>query len=502
VSDVLFGQGYSLRLDPKLRAAGQPYAPLGPLYAAAVLRDAGHEVAFHDAMIAASALEWQAALDRHRPQVAVLYEDGFNYLTKMCLSRVREAALEMIAAARSRRCAVLVSSSDASDHPEPYLAAGASAVVVGEGEITLRAAVGALTDAGTSALADVAGLVIPGPMGEARRTPPRPTLRDLDALPRPAWDLIDVDAYRARWKARHGYFSMNAVTTRGCPYHCNWCAKPIYGQRYAARSARSVAEELLWLKREYAPDHVAFFDDIFGLTPGWTPAFADHVETLQAAVPFKCLSRADLLDEAAVGALRRAGCRTAWIGAESGSQKILDAMEKGTTVEQIRAATGRLRDAGIEVGFFLQFGYPGEGLDEIRQTLDLVRDCEPDDVGISVAYPLPGTRFHEKVRGQLGAKQNWTDSDDLAMMYHGPFPTAFYRTLHRVVHKELRLRRGTGTGRSRQRLRRAASLLLAAGTLPIDRWRMSRLARQAHPGAPALPAPMPRVDAATPTGGA
>jgi anaerobic magnesium-protoporphyrin IX monomethyl ester cyclase len=494
VSDVLLGQAYSLRLDPKLEAAGQPFAPLATLYAAACLRAGGHHVALHDEMIATSDREWDDALRRHRPAIAVLYEDSFNYLTKMCLLRMREAALSRIAAARERGAVVLVAGSDATDHPLPYLHAGAAAVIAGEGEVTIVDAVTALVRRGPHALRDVPGLRIAAAEGFVA-TPPRPFVRDLDALPRPAWDLVDVEAYRRRWKARHRFFSMNVVTTRGCPYHCNWCAKPIYGQRYAARSAESVAAEVGWLRATYAPDHLTFVDDIFGLKPGWVEDFAERVAASGPPIPFKCLSRADLLSLPVVRALRRAGCRTVWIGAESGAQTILDAMEKGTTVAQIRDAARRLREHGIEVGFFLQFGYPGEGLDEIAQTLALLRECRPDDVGISVAYPLPGTPFHERIRGQLGAKQNWTDSDDLAMMYEGPFSTDFYRMLHQVVHKELRLqRRGSGPV-----WRRAASRALAAGTLPMDRWRLARLARQARPTPLSMEAALSRDEAARPS---
>ena len=495
MTDVLLGQAYALRLDPKLNGAGQPFAPLGTLYAAAGLREAGHAVALHDEMTASAAGEWSAALDRHRPRVAALYEDSFNYLTKMCLSRMREAALAKIAAARARGCEVLVAGSDATDHPEPYLSAGARAVIAGEGEITLREAVAALFARGAAGLSEVPGLVLAAP-GAPVRTAPRPFVRDIDTLPRPAWDLVDVEGYRRRWMARHGYFSMNVVTTRGCPYHCNWCAKPIYGQRYAAHSPARVAEEVAALRATYAADHVTFVDDIFGLKPGWVEELAEQMAARGGPVPFKCLSRADLLGERVVAALRRAGCRTVWIGAESGSQKILDAMEKGTTVEQIRGAAQRLRAQGIEVGFFLQFGYPGEGLDEIEQTLALVRECRPDDIGISVAYPLPGTRFYEKMRGQLGAKQNWTDSDDLAMMYEGPFSTDFYRLLHRVVHKEFRLRRRHTGGLG---WRRTAARAVAAGTLPVDRWRLSRLARGSARHVASMPPPMARERAALPS---
>jgi len=200
-----------------------------------------------------------------------------------------------------------------------------------------------------------------------------------------------------------------------------------------------VVEELAWLKRTYAPDHIWFVDDIMGLKPRWVDRFAELVEAHDARVPFKSLHRVDLLLRGdTIDALKRAGARTVWVGAESGSQKILDAMDKGTKVEQIYAASERLRRAEIEVGFFLQFGYPGETREDIERTLQMVRDCKPDDIGMSVSYPLPGTKFHEAVKQELGGQQNWVDSNDLAMMYHGPFTTEFYRQLHVVLHKEFR----------------------------------------------------------------
>jgi len=460
MSAVLFGQGYSLRLDPKLLAARQPYAPLGTLYAAAAARAAGHEVALHDSMLASSAREWEDALGRVRPRYAVLYEDSFNYLAKMSLQRARESAVSMIGAARRRGVTVLAAGPDASACAEPYLEAGAAAVIAGEGEAALVEALDVLDSRTASTLAEVRGLIL-----REGRTPPRPPLRDLDGLPSPAWDLVDVEAYRRVWKAQHGYFSMNALTTRGCPYRCNWCATPAQGRTYATRSAASVAQELARVKRLYAPDHITFVDDIFGLKPGWVAELADQLSAHGAVIPFKCLSRADRLDDETVAALARAGCRTVWLGAESGSQKILDAMDKGTRVEDIRAASRRLRAHGIEVGFFLLFGYPGEGWEEIDETRALVKECQPDDIGVSVAYPLPGTRFHDTVAAQLGAQRRWVDSADLAMMYEGPFTTAFYRALHRVVHAELRQPRRRGWRR-----------WLGAAALPVARWHLRSLA--------------------------
>jgi anaerobic magnesium-protoporphyrin IX monomethyl ester cyclase len=225
-----------------------------------------------------------------------------------------------------------------------------------------------------------------------------------------------------------------------------------------------------WLKETYRPDHIWFADDILGLKPGWLPRFAEAVRANEALIPFKCLSRADLLTRAGeVDALARAGAQTVWMGAESGSQTILDAMDKGTRVEQIHEAARRLKEAGIRVAFFLQFGYPGETREDIEKTIQLVRDCEPDDIGISVSYPMPGTKFHDAVHRQLGAKQNWQDSSDLAMLYQGPFSTEFYRTLHRVVHREFRARKAWKS----HDLARFGYNLLA---LPVARVQLNRLA--------------------------
>jgi radical SAM superfamily enzyme YgiQ (UPF0313 family) len=228
------------------------------------------------------------------------------------------------------------------------------------------------------------------------------------------------------------------VSSRGCPYRCNWCAKPIYGNNYHARSPQSVAIEMLQLKRAYHPDHIWFADDIFALSPKWTYAFADEVALLGARVPFKMQSRCDLMTRETVEALRRAGCAEVWMGAESGSQRILDAMAKGTRIEQIYQARENLRNHGIRACFFLQFGYPGETWTEIEQTIHMVRQSAPDDIGVSVSYPLPGTKFYEMVVSQLGAKANWSDSGDLSMMFQGTYSSEFYRALSDALHREVR----------------------------------------------------------------
>ena len=434
MTQILLGQSYYLRFDPKLWGAMQPYPPLGTLYAASWLRQHGYEVALFDAMLAESETEWAVALDEHKPQYAILYEDNFNYLSKMCLLRMREAAFKMIEMTRNRGCTVILCGADATDHYAVYLEKGADFCLIGEGEETLIELLDHLS-AGKEAN-NIIG-VATSHMSYVTR---RPDITDLDKLPFPAWDLVDIAKYKKIWLERHGYFSMNLVTTRGCPYHCNWCAKPIWGQRYNSRSPENVVAEIKWLKETYAPDHIWFADDILGLKPKWIERFAELLQQTNASIPFKCLQRADLINEKTAVALKKAGCKTVWLGAESGSQKILDSMEKGDTVSDIYRAARLLHEQGIEVGFFLQFGYPGETWEDVQITLKMVRECSPDDIGISVSYPLPGTKFFERVKVELGEKQNWTDSQDLAMLYRGPFSTEFYRILHGRVHYEFRLR--------------------------------------------------------------
>jgi anaerobic magnesium-protoporphyrin IX monomethyl ester cyclase len=481
MSEILFGQSYYLRFDPKLWEAMQPYPPLGSLYAASLARSHGYAVALFDAMLAETEDEWEAALQREQPRYAVLFEDNFNYLSKMCLLRMRQAAYTMLAAARRAGCIPIVCGADATDHAAEYLAQGAQFILTGEGEATLIELLGALSGREPHPLDTIQGVVFQDGEGQLVRTLRRPDLRDLDSLPFPAWDLVDVERYRGIWLARHGRFSMNMVTTRGCPFHCNWCAKPIWGQRYNVRSPQNVVAEMRWLQDHYHPDHIWFADDLFGLQPGWLDQFATCLDDTGVHIPFKSLNRADLLLRGeTVSSLARAGAEVVWIGAESGSQAVLDRMEKGTRVEQIYAAAERLHQAGIQVGFFLQYGYPGEGLPEIEQTLQMVRDCQPDDIGISVSYPLPGTQFFERVREQLGAKQNWTDSADLAMMYHGPFATRFYHQLYRVTHREFRARKTwrelRNEGLHRHNLRQAGAMLFQWASLPLERLRLRALA--------------------------
>lgn len=456
---ILIGHSYFLRFDRKQFERAKPYPPLATLQVAALLREHGHQVSLFDAMLADGPGEYVEQLRREAPQVVVLYEDNFNYLSKMCLARMRAAACEMIGAARDAGCFIIAGGSDASDAPAPYLQAGADAVLIGEGLATLHALIERLNIAplarGAALVHGLSGLVVRagGAPQTLSGTSPLPIPKQAEI---PAWDLIDIARYREMWVSGHGFFSLNMAASRGCSFRCNWCAKPIWGNRYLQRSAVEVADEMAYLRKTFAPDHIWFADDIFGFRADWITEFADAARRAGGSIPFTIQTRADLISERMSMALRDAGCAEAWLGAESGSQRILDAMNKGTTVKEILTARARLEASGIRVGFFIQLGYLGEELEDILATRKLIEEARPDDIGVSVSYPLPGTRFYDLVKEQLGDKTRWSESDDLAMMFQGTYRSEFYRAVRNLLHRQVEV-----GGRSSVELRKQWQLLLS-----------------------------------------
>ncbi|MDM4765400.1 radical SAM protein [Pelomonas sp. SE-A7] len=473
---ILVAHSYFLRFDGKQYERAKPYPPLATLQVAALLRAQGHGVSLFDAMLAEGVHDFEARLRQCSPQLVLLYEDNYNYLSKMCLGAMRRAAAEMIARARQAGSRVIVAGSDVSDAPGPYLQAGADAALQGEGHGALQALIERLEQDPDQEAADlVAGLEGVHALFEGRPREPGPGLASAKVValhpPRRqdemavAWDLVDIESYRAIWSSAHARFSLNMAASKGCSFRCAWCAKPIWGNRYQQREPQAVAAEMLELKRRFAPDHIWFADDIFGFRADWVLDFAAALQDGGGGLPFTIQSRADLITPAMAEALARAGCSEVWIGAESGSQQVLDRMNKGTTVEQILEARRRLGEQGIRVAFFIQLGYLGEQLEDLLATRRLVVEAQPDDIGVSVSYPLPGTRFHEQVRRQLGPKTHWEDSGELAMMFHGRYSTEFYREVRDLLHEQVGLDGAqAASSEARQALGRRWSSLLAAET--------------------------------------
>lgn len=413
----------------------QPYLPLGTLYAATALRDEGISVAVFDAMLEPPEEGFEATLQNVKAKIVVVYEDDFNFLSKMCLTRMREVAWSIARIAKQTGAATIVHGSDSTDNPELFLGNGFDYVLCGEAEAVLTSVCTCILEG--SAVPNLDGLIRRDDRNGVIRSQQRLARNPAwEQLSRPARELVDLDSYRRAWTQAHGYFSTNMVASRGCPFRCNWCAKPISGNRYQLRAPQHVAEEMALLKSS-GVEHIWFGDDVFALNRHWVKELAGQIANRNAAVPFKIQSRADLMHEDTVLNLKAAGCVEVWMGVESGSQLILDAMDKGIRVDQVAEASRRLKKAGIRACFFLQFGYPGETWTELQKTIALVRRLQPDDVGISFSYPLPGTAFYERVKTQLGAKRNWVDSDDLCIMFKAAYTTDFYRAVRNALHAEV-----------------------------------------------------------------
>jgi len=456
---ILVCHSYYLRLDQKQVLRAKPYPPLATLQVVALLRKAGHRVRFFDAMLADGIDEYENLLQTDRPQLVVFYEDNFNFLSKMCLGAMRRAACDMMAFARRSGARVIAAGPDVTDAPFPYLRAGADLTLAGEGISALLAVVLRL-DASPAAkipalvhgLHGVASLGGGKVMNGAGSRDPAVS----QEVGLAAWDLVDMERYRAMWIKTHGYFSLNMAASRGCPFRCTWCAKPIWGNQYLQRDATEVALEMAYLKRTFNPDHIWFADDIFGFRVDWVAQFSAAAQAADAKIPFSIQTRADLISERMAQALRDSGCQEAWIGAESGSQRVLDSMNKGTTVAEIRTARERLKAVGIRVGFFIQLGYMDEQLSDIVATWELLDSARPDEIGVSVSYPLPGTKFYELVKAQLGRKTHWQESDDLEMMFHGTYTSDFYRRVRNFLHDQVALQTVAAAEGGEQRAARSS----------------------------------------------
>ncbi len=437
MGNVLFTHSYFYKFDEKQWNNKQPFPPLGTITAASYLRAKGHHVSLFDTNLADKPSQIQSTIDKSNPDFLVIYDDGFNYLTKMCLTLMRDAAYELIKIGKENNCTVIVSSSDSTDHYEEYLEKGADYILLGEGEESLEELLFSL-EQNNQKQSEITGIVY-SQNGKLVNTGRRGVMENLDDLPMAAWDLVKMEEYKSIWMENHSYFSLNIATTRGCPYSCNWCAKPIFGRMYHARSPKNVLDEMEFLMNNFGASYFWICDDIFGLKPGWIQEFRDMVKSRALKFSYNMQSRVDvMLKEDTIEAMAESGLDIVWVGAESGSQKILDAMDKDVRVEQIYEARKKLKQHGVRVAFFLQFGYLGETMEDIKLTEKMLFDLMPDDMGISVSYPLPGTKFYEQVKDDLKQKANWSDSDDLALMFKNTYPPRFYKMLHRYIHKKFR----------------------------------------------------------------
>jgi anaerobic magnesium-protoporphyrin IX monomethyl ester cyclase len=447
--DILLAHAYYVASDPAEQRVMKPYAPLGILSIAAYLRERGYAAGVFDATFSSHA-DFERVLDAEQPGVVGIY---VNMVTKF-------AALAMIAAAGRRGIFVVLGGPEPAFYAEEFLRAGAGAVVIGEGEETLDDLL-RLPRLDHLSMETVAGLVFLDRDGRTRRTPPRPFIRDVNRLPAPDRSLVDMRPYASAWKERHGRFSLSLISMRGCPYTCKWCSHGVYGESYRRRSPRLVAEEILTLRDTYAPDAFWFADDVFTISHRWLFALEREIASRNLRIRYECISRADRLTEDVLRTLKATGCTRLWIGSESGSQRILDAMSRGVRVERVQQMTRLARRLGIEVGMFIMLGYPGETRRDIEETVTHLRRARPDIVLTTVAYPIRGTAFYEDNRADLIIPElPFAEWNDRMIDISGRFSKKFYWFANRRVINETAWRRELEAGPSG--LPRASRSLLRA----------------------------------------
>ncbi len=433
--DILLTHGYYLSGDPAEQRIMRPYVPLGILAIAAYLGREGLSTEVFDSTFESPA-GFVQFLGKHRPPVVGIY------VTMM----TRSSALAMIQASRDSGAFVIVGGPEPPAYAAEFLAHGADAVVIGEAELTVAGLL-RLPDRTPERLRTVAGIAFRDGSGNVVTTPPRPHIADVDTLPFPDRARAPIGRYMDAWRERHGTTSLSLISMRGCPYSCKWCSHAVYGESHRRRSPRLVVDEILSLRDAYAPDAFWFADDVFTISHRWMLGFEKELLARGGPVRFECTTRADRLNEEIVRALKSSGCTRLWIGSESGSQRILDAMSRGVRVEQAQAMTRLARSAGIEVGMFIMLGYPGETRRDVEETVRHLKKARPDYVLTTVAYPIRGTRLYEEsARDLILPELPFAEWNDRMIGIAGRYSKRFYWYANRRVVNEAAWTRHGGSG--------------------------------------------------------
>jgi anaerobic magnesium-protoporphyrin IX monomethyl ester cyclase len=428
--DLLLTHGYFLYEDPKELQVMKPYAPLGILYLCSHLRNKGFSVEVYDTTFSSRSELFQH-IRSNRPSVLGVYA---NLMT-------RGNVIEILKVAHESGWRTVVGGPEPGSYIEEYLDAGADFVVFGEGEVTMQELLEALHGGNESSYAKIAGIAYCATDGSVHQTVARSQIRDLDAQPWPAREAVDVERYVRTWREAHGKGSVSFITARGCAYKCRWCSHQVYGQTHRRRSASLVVDEVEWLLQRYQPDMAWVADDVFTIHHGWIRDYSAEMKRRGLHVPFECISRADRLSAEMLDLLAELGCFRIWIGSESGSQRILDAMERGVRIEQVQQAIELARSRGIESGMFLMWGYEGEELSDIEATVEHVKRSQPDIFFTTVAYPIKGTPYYTQLADRLVQVQPWTKSSDRDLRIRGRHSRVFYEHADRLLRDEVALAR-------------------------------------------------------------
>ena len=465
--DILLANAYMLALDAEEQRVMRPHPPLGLLYLSSHLKSRGIDVGVFDGTFQ-SLQAFDDVLHRDRPPVVGI---AVNMMTK-------RNALAMIALAKQRGATVVVGGPDPPYHAESYLNAGADVVAIGEGEQTLEELLegggnpSGLPGSRLPDLSSINGIAFKTPDGAIVRTPPRALMPSLDQQPFPDRSAIDLPAYLRAWRERHGVGTVSLITARGCPYTCTWCSRSVFGETHRRRSVVNVADEVEAIVERYRPERLWYADDVFAIHRGWTLAYARELEKRGLRLPFECISRAERIDDEVADALVSLGCFRVWIGSESGSQKVLNAMKRKVSVDQVRTTAARLRRRGIEVGMFIMLGYDGEEVRDLEDTVDHLKQTSPDVFLTTVSYPIKGTPYYEAVAGRLSSPQPWHQGTDRDLVIKGRPVKRYYDFARRWMTAEVARDRHWRRGEYASAARSASSALVGRlGMVVTQNWR-------------------------------
>jgi anaerobic magnesium-protoporphyrin IX monomethyl ester cyclase len=425
---VLLTHGYFIAEDEKEQQIMRPYPPLGLLYISGFLKQQGVENSVFDSTFSDKESLFNR-IEEEKPEVLAIYA---NLMTKVNVLEIAKVSKKLSPATK-----VVLGGPDVTFNIQNYLKYGVDFIVIGEGENTMFELVEFLSKNRDTLPHEVSGLAFIGNEGNLVKTSPRVKEREIDELPVPNRDAIDMHKYVDAWKKHHGESALSVSTQRGCPYTCKWCSTAVYGQSYRRRSPEKVVAELKDIQEKYAPDTIWFVDDVFTVSHKWLAEFVDALEEAKLKVKFECISRADRMNKEVISLLKRAGCFRVWIGAESGSQKIIDAMDRRVSVEQVREMIIETRNQGIEAGTFIMLGYPGETEEDIEETINHLKISNPDYFTITVAYPIKGTSLYNEIESKKITEPEWHLSTDRDIDFKRTYPRKYYDYAVRYVISEV-----------------------------------------------------------------
>ncbi len=459
---IVLTHAYYLYEDPVEAKIMKPYAPLGLLYISGYLNKQGVENHLFDSTFS----DQQKQLDfitNKKPSVVAIYT---NLMTKINVIKLIKI---LNSEAQYGFPKIVLGGPDVSYNIDNYLNTGAHFIVIGEGEETMTELYLAITQ--NTAVSEVTGIAYLE-NGALVKTPPRVKMKDLSNLPLPNREGIAIEKYLTVWKENHGKSSMTVSTQRGCPYTCKWCSTAVYGQSYRRRPAKLVVEEMVLLQKKYKPDSIWFVDDVFTVSHKWIKEF--HKETQQQGlkIPFECITRAERLNDEILHLLKEAGCYRIWIGAESGSQKIIDAMDRRVDVNVVKDAIIKTNSFGMETGTFIMLGYPGEDQYDIQETISYLKKANPTYFTITIAYPIKGTSLYSEIEKDITVQPNWETSTDRQIDFKRTYSRKYYDYAVRKVVNEVNYHKEVLKGKNKDNLKAfkmKTKSLLASGLMSISK---------------------------------